>query len=83
MKKLIQHIFPNKSRIAILGLYFSAMSSSFILLYWISEWSDLLDLTEAEIRYKGLALIIGTTLIRHILIVNGKDIAANWIDRKK
>ena len=68
---------------AILGLYFSAMSSSFILLYWISEWSDLLDLTEAEIMYKGLTLIIGTTLIRHILIVNGKDIAANWIDRKK
>ena len=83
MKKFIQRIFPDKSRIAIFGLYFSAITSSFILLYWISEWSDLLDVTEAEIRYKGLALIIGTTLIRHILIVNGKDIAANWIDRKK
>ena len=83
MKKIIQRIFPDKSGIAILGLYFSAISSSFILLYWVAEWSDLLDVTEAEITYKGLALIIGTTLIRHILIANGKDLAANWIDRKK
>ncbi|MFZ6774957.1 hypothetical protein ACO0LB_19820 [Undibacterium sp. SXout7W] len=82
MKKIIQLAFPDRAFTALLGLYFAAACTSFILLYWVSIWSDILDITETELQYKGLALIIGTTLIRHILIAHGKDIAANWLNSK-
>jgi len=83
MKILIERVFPRKSLLAILGLYTATAGCAFALIHWASSWSNILGVSETEIEFKGLAIIIGTTLVRHILIANGRDIAANWVDRKK
>ncbi|MFZ6774395.1 hypothetical protein ACO0LB_16950 [Undibacterium sp. SXout7W] len=83
MHKIFRLLFPRQSLVAISGLYSSAIICSLMLFYWSADLAiEMLYLTENDVRYKGLAIIIGMTVIRHYLIIRGKDIVANWLNKK-
>ena len=83
MHNIFTRLFPRHSFVAIVGLYGSAIVITLMLFYWSEDLAtEMLYLTENDVRYKGLAIIIGTTVIRHHLIIKRKDIVTNWLNKK-
>jgi len=83
MQNIFTRLFPPQSIVAISGLYVSAIVGTLMLFYWSADLAtEMLYLTENDVRYKGLAIIIGTTVIRHHLIIKRKDIVTNWLNKK-
>lgn len=84
MKKYIEKILSDRRTIALSGLYCGGLLCWSAFYFWGADWlASALDDPVDEIRYRGLVFVVGWTVVRTILIWNGDDALANWIDRKK
>lgn len=83
MKNRFKTIFSHPRIIAILGIIFSGLLAGTWLYFWGAEQlAPLFETNVKSILFKGEAIVIGVSIVRFILIVQGKDVIANWIDKK-